>query len=176
MRPALRRCSRTPKAFGALKNLGAEFAVAGAGADLHLWPDRCNCADDFPALAHRDAVPAAQCRFWPEDTQNSSDTVETVSCIFEQLRRTGYQSPIQICKTVTAHREFPRRTARLQRPRDVEKGALVTVDLMRETALQSLACVIQPLLRVAYPVEKLTRDRARATVDSPPKLDNIGHN
>src|SRR5437667_3927307 len=45
-----------------LHDLRAEFAVAHAGADLHFWPDCCDCPDDFSALVRRDAVPALRCR------------------------------------------------------------------------------------------------------------------
>jgi hypothetical protein len=58
----------------------------------------------------------------------------------------------------------------------VEKTALVTVDLVREAALQNLACVVQPLLRVLDPVEQLARKPARATIDPPVKIDNIRDN
>jgi hypothetical protein len=43
-----------------LECLRAEFAVAYAGADFHLWPDCCDCTDDFSPLVHRDAVAAAR--------------------------------------------------------------------------------------------------------------------
>ena len=33
-----------------------EFAVADAGANFHLRPDCCDCANDFSALVRRDAV------------------------------------------------------------------------------------------------------------------------
>src|SRR5438552_10093458 len=83
---------------------------------------------------------------------------------------------MEIDKSIAAHHEFAHRTAHLQRGSDVEETAPVTVDLVREAALQNLACVIQALLRVAYPVQQLACERAGATVDPPLKIDNIRHN
>jgi hypothetical protein len=57
----------------------------------------------------------------------------------------------------------------------VEKAALVGVDLVCEATLQSLARVIQPLLRIANPIQQLARERARATVDLSLKIHNVGH-
>ena len=57
----------------------------------------------------------------------------------------------------------------------MQETALITVDLMRETTLQSLARVVEPLLRVADSVQQLARERAHATVEPPLKVDNIGH-
>ena len=58
----------------------------------------------------------------------------------------------------------------------MQEAALVTVDLVREAALQSLARVVESLLRVAYAVQQLARERAGATVDAPLEIVNIGHN
>ncbi len=57
-----------------------------------------------------------------------------------------------------------------------EEAALVTVDLVREAALQSFARVIKPLLRVADPVEQLAPERAGATINPSLEIDNVGHN
>src|SRR5439155_12608487 len=86
------------------------------------------------------------------------------------------QSPMQIGETVPAHHEFAGGTARLQRGSDVEETAFVAVDLVRKAALQGLAAVVEPLLRVAHPVQQLACKPARATVNSPLKINNIGHN
>ena len=45
---------------GALQHLGAKFTVADSSADFHLRPNYCSCADDLAAIAHGDAVAAAQ--------------------------------------------------------------------------------------------------------------------
>src|SRR5262245_35970865 len=82
---------------------------------------------------------------------------------------------MQIGKTTAAHHELARRTARLQRTRDVHETALVVLELVREATLQSLSCMIQTLLGVADPAKQLTRDRARATVESPLQIDNVRH-
>src|SRR5437773_11048072 len=83
---------------------------------------------------------------------------------------------MQIGKTVAAHYELAGGTARLQSGSDVEETAFVAVDLVRKAALQGLARVVEPLLRVAHPVQQLAGKPARATVNSSLKIDNIGHN
>jgi hypothetical protein len=57
----------------------------------------------------------------------------------------------------------------------VKKAALVAVDPVCEATLQSLARVIQPLLRLADPVQQLARKRARTTVDLSLKVRDVGH-
>src|SRR5262249_13157088 len=54
--------------------------------------------------------------------------------------------------------------------------AFINLDLMRKTALQGLARVIEPLLRIAYPVEQLALQRARATFDVALEIYDIGDN
>ncbi len=83
---------------------------------------------------------------------------------------------MQIDKTVAAHDEFAGGAARLQRRRNVQKTALVTVDLVAETAPQSLAGMIEPLLRVAHPVEQLAPERTRAVIHVPAKIGNVRDN
>jgi hypothetical protein len=56
----------------------------------------------------------------------------------------------------------------------VEKAALVAVDPVCEATLQSLARVIQPLLRLADAVQQLARKRARTTVDLSLKIRDVG--
>ena len=147
-----------------------------AGANFHFWPDCCDCADDSSALVRGDAVAAAQRRVRSEHAQNSFHVLETMPCIFEQSAWAGDQSPMQIGKPIAANHEFAPGTTCLQRTRDMEKAALVTVELVRKAALQSFARVIQPLLRVAHPVEQLARERAGATVDTSLEIVNIGNN
>src|SRR5512132_3288882 len=53
---------------------------------------------------------------------------------------------------------------------------LVTLNLMRETTLQGIPRVVQPLLRVAYVVQQLAAQRARATIDLPLEIYDIRHN
>src|SRR5512132_2010879 len=43
--------------------------------------------------------------------------------------------------------------------------ALVALNLMRKTTLQGIPRVVEPLLRVAYAIQQLAAQRARATVD-----------
>src|SRR6266536_851036 len=83
---------------------------------------------------------------------------------------------MQIGKTIAAHHELARRTACLQRTDDVEEAAFVAVDLMREATLQSLARVIEALLRVAHPVEQLAPDCTCAVIHVPAKIGNVRYN
>src|SRR5262249_17458796 len=54
--------------------------------------------------------------------------------------------------------------------------AFINLDLVRKTALQGLSRVIEPLLRVAYPVEQLALPRARATFDLALEIGDVGDN
>jgi len=81
---------------------------------------------------------------------------------------------MQIGKTIAAHHQLVHRAACLQNAKGMHDSALHRVDVVRETTLQCLAPVIQALLRVAYTVQQLARKQARATLDLPLKIDNIG--
>src|SRR5438093_11695059 len=81
---------------------------------------------------------------------------------------------MQIGKTIAAHHQLVPRAACLQNAKGMHDGALHRVDVVRETTLQCLVPVIQALLRVAYTVQQLARKQARATLDLPLKIDNIG--
>src|SRR6266404_8103841 len=83
---------------------------------------------------------------------------------------------MQIDKSTAAHRELPCGAARSQRAKIMQETALITVDLVRKTTLQSLARMIQPLLRLADSVQQLPRESTRATLDTPLKIGNIWHN
>src|SRR5262245_21025972 len=83
---------------------------------------------------------------------------------------------MQIGKTVAAHHELAYGTARLQHAKSMQEAALVTVDLVGETTLQGLACVIESLLRVAQAVEQLAPQRARATLDLSLEIDYVRDN
>src|SRR6266487_774495 len=83
---------------------------------------------------------------------------------------------MQIDKPTAAHHELPCGAARLQRAKIMQETALITVDLVRETTLQSLARMIQSLLHLADSVQQLPRERARATIDTPLKIAKIWHN
>src|SRR6266508_1027285 len=47
---------------------------------------------------------------------------------------------------------------------------------MRETTLQGIPRMVEPLLRVAYTVQQLAAQRARATIDLPLQIDDVGDN
>ena len=83
---------------------------------------------------------------------------------------------MQIGKTIAAQHEFAGGAACLQCCGNVEEAALVTVDLVAETAPQSLARMIEPLLRFAHPVEQLAPDCTRAVVHVPSKIGNVRDN
>src|SRR5262245_17385373 len=83
---------------------------------------------------------------------------------------------MQIGKTVAAHHELAHGTARLQHAKSMQEAALVTVELVRQAALQGLACMIKSLLRVAQAVEQLAPQRARATLDLPLEIDYVRDN
>ena len=54
--------------------------------------------------------------------------------------------------------------------------ALVALNLMRETTLQGIPRVVEPLLRVAYAVQQLAAQRARATIDLALEIYDIRDN
>src|SRR6266481_8163635 len=54
--------------------------------------------------------------------------------------------------------------------------ALVALNLMRETTLQGIPRVVEPLLRVAYAVQQLPAQRARATIDLALEIYDIRDN
>ena len=83
---------------------------------------------------------------------------------------------MEIGKIVAAHHQFPRKLSGLQGRRNVKQTALVTLNLMRETALQGIPHVVEPLLRVAYAVQQLAAQRARAAIDLALKIDDIRDN
>ena len=77
---------------------------------------------------------------------------------------------------VATQHEFAGGTAGVQRRRNVQKTALVPFDLVAETAAQSLTGVIEPLLRVAHPVELLAPDCTRAVIHVSAKIANVRDN
>src|SRR5438552_5971799 len=54
--------------------------------------------------------------------------------------------------------------------------ALVALNLMRQTTLQGVPRVVEPLLRVAYAVQQLATQRVRATIDLPLEIYDIRDN
>ena len=66
---------------------------------------------------------------------------------------------------VAAHHELPRKLSGLQCGHDVVQTTLVALNLMRETTLQGIPRVVEPLLHVMYAVQQLTAQRACATID-----------
>jgi hypothetical protein len=54
--------------------------------------------------------------------------------------------------------------------------ALVALNLMCETTLQGIPCVVEPLLRVAYAVQQLAAQRVRATIDLALEIYDIRDN
>src|SRR6266513_1316307 len=54
--------------------------------------------------------------------------------------------------------------------------ALVALNFMRETTLQGIPRVVEPLLRVAYAIQQLTAQRARAAIDLALEIYDIRDN
>ena len=83
---------------------------------------------------------------------------------------------MEIGKTIAAHYQLPRKLSGLQCGHDVGQTALVALNLMRETTLQRIPRVIEPLLRVAYAIQQLAAQRARATIDLALEIYDIRDN
>src|SRR6266700_7729033 len=72
---------------------------------------------------------------------------------------------MEIGKMVSAHHQLAHWTACLHHTQGMVQTALVALNLMRETTLQGIPRVVEPLLRVAYAIQQLASQRARATID-----------
>src|SRR5512132_4332372 len=83
---------------------------------------------------------------------------------------------MEIGKMIAAHHQFAHRTARLHHTQGMVQTALVALNLMRETTLQGIPRVVEPLLRVAYAVQQLAAQRACATIDLPLYIDDVRDN
>src|SRR5919106_160556 len=77
---------------------------------------------------------------------------------------------------VATHHQFAYRTARLQYTKSMVQTALVVFNLVRETTLQSVVCVIEPLLRVTNAIEQLALQRAPATLNLALEIHDIRDN
>ena len=77
---------------------------------------------------------------------------------------------------VAAHHELMHGTARLHHTQSMVQTALVSLNLMRETTLQGIPRVVEPLLRVAYAIQQLAAQRARATIDLTLEIYDIRDN
>ena len=95
-----------------------------------------------------DAVAAAQRRLRSQHTEDTFDATETVSCLFHQATWAGDQSPMKIGEIVAAHHQFAHRAARLHHTKSLVQGALVAFNFVCKTAVQAIARVVEPLLRV----------------------------
>src|SRR5258705_13334602 len=83
---------------------------------------------------------------------------------------------MKIGKMVPAHHELPRKLSGLQCGHDVGETPLVALNFMRETTLQGIPRVVEPLLSVAYAVQQLAAQRARATIDLALEIYDIRDN
>lgn len=101
--------------------------------DLHFQPDRCDAADQCATLVGGDTVAAAKRRFWTEHAQNPFCFAETMTRIFQNAYRQFHKTPAKIDQLVPTEDQLARGTTCLQRGRNVEQAALVTVDLVVET-------------------------------------------
>ena len=165
--------------FGGWHNhryIGSEFPVTNARTNFHPRMDHSDGLNNISALICGDAVTTTQRCVRAEHAQDSLSSIETLLSIFNEAGWRSVEAPMQINETIASHGDLAGGAACLQGRRNVQKTALVTVDLVAETPPQSLARVIEPLLRVAHPVQQLPRKRARATVNSSLEIDNIWHN
>jgi hypothetical protein len=167
---------RLQSAASYLENLRGEFAIAHPGADFHSRPDIANRPNQVAFRASGNAVTAVKRGVGAKDAQEPFDALETLLCVFDCTRRRRKQSAFEIEETVAAHGEFARGTAGVQRRRNVQKTALVTVNPVAETAAHSLARMIEPLLSVADAIEQFALERACAVVHVPAKIGNVRHN
>src|SRR5258705_1239156 len=83
---------------------------------------------------------------------------------------------MKIGKMVRANHELPRKLSGLQCGHDVGETPLVALNFMRETTLQGIPRVVEPLLSVAYAVQQLAAQRARATIDLALEIYDIRDN
>src|SRR6476660_4376362 len=83
---------------------------------------------------------------------------------------------MKVVKMVATHHQFVHGTARLHHTQGMVQTALVALNLMRETTLQGVPRVVDPLLRVAYAVKQLAPQRARATIDLALEIYDIRDN
>src|SRR6266566_1795311 len=83
---------------------------------------------------------------------------------------------MQIGKMVAAHHQLAHWTACLHHTQGMVQTALVALNLMRQTTLQGVPRVVEPLLRVAYAVQQLAAQRARATIDLALEIYDIRDN
>src|SRR5437773_7858065 len=83
---------------------------------------------------------------------------------------------MQIGKMVSAHHQLAHWTARLHHTQGMVQTAVVALNLMRETTLQGIPRVVEPLLRVAYAIQQLTAQRARAAIDLALEIYDIRDN
>src|SRR6476620_7922734 len=83
---------------------------------------------------------------------------------------------MQIGKMVAAHHQFVHGTARLHHTQGMVQTPLVALNFMRETTLQGVPRVVDPLLGVAYAVKQLAPQCARATIDLTLEIYDIRHN
>ena len=130
----------------------SELPVADACPNFHARTDRRDGSNNFSAIVCSDAVAAMQGRVRAEYAQDSFNLSKTSLCVFHSAQRRRDETSMQIDKPIAPHEQLAGGTARLQGSSDVEKPTLITVDLVRETPVQSCTCMIESLLRVAHPI------------------------
>src|SRR5205814_2615392 len=135
--------------------------------------DRRDGSNNFSAIVCSDAVAAAQGRVGAEYAQDSFNLSKTSLCVFHSAQRRRDKTSMQIDELIAPHEQLAGGATRLQGASDVDETTLIIVDFMTETAPQSLTRMIEPLLRVAHPVEQLAPERAHAVIHMPAKIDNV---
>src|SRR6516164_1151863 len=83
---------------------------------------------------------------------------------------------MEISKMVAAHHQLAQRTACLHHTKSMAQPPFVSLNLVRKTAPQGIARVIEALLRVANAIQQLVAQRACATVDLALEIYDIRDN
>jgi hypothetical protein len=129
-----------------------KLAVIDPGANFHARMDHRDGSNNFSAIVCSDAVAAAQGCVGAEYAQDSFNSSKTLFCVLHSAQRRRDETSMQIDEPIAPYEQLTGGATRLQGASDVDKTSLIIVDLVRETPVQSLARMIEPLLRVAHPV------------------------
>ena len=95
--------------------------------------------------------------------------------MFQSAHREFGESALQIAKAISSQHQFAQRAAGLQGRESMRKSASIILDLVGEATAQRFTGMIEPLLPIAHSVDQLPAESARAGLDVPAKIDNVGH-
>src|SRR6188472_3190886 len=83
---------------------------------------------------------------------------------------------MKIGEIVAGHHQFAHGAACLHHTKSLVQSALVAFNFVRKTAVQGMAGMVEPLLRVVYAVQRLPPQGANTTIDLALQIDDIGDN